>query len=119
MKLCDIAKELNLENLTRELSLSATPEIGRAYVSDLLSDVMGNAPAGGILVTVQVHLNVVAVAVHADLAAVIFALDRKPDEITRQRAVQENIILLASREPAFDIAGKLYALGMRGDTSCD
>ena len=51
MKLCDIAKELNLENLTLELDLSGAPEISRAYVSDLLSDVMGNAPAGGILVT--------------------------------------------------------------------
>lgn len=110
---------MNLENLTGELSLATAPEINRGYASDLLSDVLGNAPAGGVLITVQVHMNVVAVAVHANLAAVIFALGRKPDETTRQRAAQENIILLSSQEPAFDLAGKLYALGMRGDISCD
>jgi hypothetical protein len=119
LNLCDLAQKLALENLTPEIPLDSRPEIGRAYVSDLLSDVLGNAPSGGVLITVQVHLNVVAVAVHADLAAVIFALGRTPDETTRERAARENIVLLVSREPAFDIAGKLYALGVRGADSCD
>lgn len=112
-------QQLELENLTPEIALDNVPEITRGYVSDLLSDVLGNAPAGGILITVQVHLNVVAVAVHADLTAVIFALGRKPDEATRERAVQENIVLLASPKPAFDLVGRLYALDIRGAIPCD
>jgi len=118
VNLSTLIQQLNLENITPEIDIDNAPEIKRGYASDLLSDVMGNAPAGGILVTVQVHLNVVAVAVHADLAAVIFALGRRPDESTRERAAQENIILLVSHEPAFDIVGKLYALDIRGEDPC-
>ena len=118
MILSELAQQLDLENLTPEIDLSSVPPVQNGYASDLLSDVLGNAPAGGVLVTVQVHLNVVAVAVHAELAAVIFALDRRPDEATRQRAVLENIVLLASKEPAFEIVGKLYALGVRGLSVC-
>lgn len=119
MNLRTLVEELTLENLTPELSLTDDKDIRRGYVSDLLSDVLGNAPAGGLLITVQVHLNVVAVAVHADLAAVIFALGRKPDPATRDRAVHEGIVLLSSQEPAFDVVGKLYALGIRGIDSCE
>lgn len=119
MNLSNVVQQLALENLTPEIDLSGVVFKHRGYVSDLLSDVLGNAPAGGVLITVQVHLNVVAVAVHADLAAIIFALGRLPDEATRERAVQENIVLLASKEPAFDIVGKLYALGLRGDAPCE
>lgn len=114
MNLAAIAEELGLENITPEVTMDKLPDIRFGYASDLLSDVLAHAPGGGILVTVQVHLNVVAVAVHAELAAVIFALERRPDEVTRQRAAEEGICLLVSKEPAFDIVGKLYALGLRG-----
>ncbi len=118
LNISTLVEQMKLENLTPEIDLTALPEIKRGYVSDLLSDVLGNAPAGGILVTVQVHLNVVAVAVHAELTAIIFALGRKPDETTRDRALQERVVLLASEEPAFDIVGKLYALDIRGAAPC-
>ncbi len=114
VNLQDIARELGLENLTPELPLGADREIQGAYVSDLLSDVLANAPKDGVLVTVQVHLNVVAVAVHAELAAVVFAMGRHPDETVRAKAAEEGIVLFASPEPAFEIAGRLYALGLRG-----
>ncbi len=115
MKLADIARKLALKNLTPEINLDRCPDITYGYASDLLSDVLAHAPAGGVLITVQVHMNVVAVAVHADQSAVIFALDRMPDEITRQRAAEEGVCLLGSPESAFEIVGKLYALGLRGD----
>ncbi len=112
---------MNLQELTAALELTAlTPgtspagELRGGYVSDLLSDVLANAPADGVLVTVQVHLNVVAVAVHAGLKAVIFALDRRPEEAVVQRAVQEGIALFCSALPAFEIVGRLYQHGLRG-----
>jgi hypothetical protein len=67
-----------------------------------------------VLVTVQVHLNVIAVAVHAGLAAVIFAQGRVPDEAVRARAVEERIALLGSSRPAFEVVGRLWELGVRG-----
>jgi len=80
----------------------------------LLSDVLAHAPKGGVLVTVQVHLNVIAVAVHAELAAIVFASGRIPDDAVRAKAVEEGIALYGSERSAFDIVGRLYELGVRG-----
>lgn len=114
MNLNQLAGELGLENLTPGVAADATRDIVAGYASDLLSDVLAHGPEGGVLVTVQVHLNVVAVAVHAGIAAVIFALDRRPDEDTRRRAEEEGVVLYASPLDAFEIVGRLYALGLRG-----
>ena len=112
MNLNEIARVLELELLTPGIALDADVKAG--YVSDLLSDVLANAPRGGLLVTVQVHLNVIAVAVHAELAGVIFAGGRMPDETVRKKAAEEGIALLVSRESAFEVVGRLYGLGLRG-----
>ena len=112
MKLAEIARELGLECLTPQLGGDA--EVAGGYASDLLSDVLAGAPKGGVLVTVQVHLNVVAVAVHAELAGVIFAGSRMPEAPVIERAVEEGIALYVSKECAFDVVGRLYALGLRG-----
>lgn len=114
MNLNELVNALHLENLTPELNIDSGQAITRAYASDLLSDVLAHGPKGGLLVTVQVHLNVVAVAVHAELAAVIFALGRKPDELVRSKAIEEGIALFSSEETAFNLAGRLYELGLRG-----
>jgi hypothetical protein len=90
------------------------PDITKGYASDLLSDVLANAPSGGVLVTLQVHLNVIAVAGHAGLAAVIFSSDRKPDAEVIAKAEEEGIALFVSPDDTFDLAGRLYVLGLRG-----
>ena len=115
MTLGDITARLGLETLTPELSLNDSVEVTRGHASDLLSDVLANAPSGGVLVTIQAHMNVIAVALHADQAAVIFTQGMRPEENVRQKAVQEGLALLASADTTFEIAGKLYALGLRGE----
>jgi hypothetical protein len=115
MRLTDLAEQLNLTSLTPDLAIAGEAEIQKAYVSDLLSDVIGNAPSGGVLVTVQVHANVVAVASLATQQAIIFALDRQPDELTCTKAQEEGIHLFSSPQSAFDIAGQLYMAGLRGE----
>jgi hypothetical protein len=114
MKLQELATAMNLRNLTPELSDRLSSPVRGGYVSDLLSDVLAHAPAGGVLVTVQVHLNVVAVAVHASLAGVVFAHGREPDEAVVRRAVSEGVPLFASGETAFDLVGRMHAAGLRG-----
>lgn len=114
MKLREIIRTLELEDLTPELADAYDVEITRGYASDLLSDILANAPAGGLAVTVQAHMNTVAVALHARLAAVILASARRPDDQVCERAVEEKVPLLLSREGAFDVVGKLYSAGMRG-----
>lgn len=114
MTLYDIAQQLEFTYLTPDLQLDASHEITRGHVSDLLSDVIANAPGDGVLVTIQVHMNVIAVALHADVAAVIFAGGMEPDEAVKNRAIQEEIPLFSSQQSSFDVVGQLYGLGLRG-----
>jgi hypothetical protein len=114
MKLDDIAKQLDLTLLTPETPDAEEAEITRGYASDLLSDVLAHAPEGGVLVTLQVHLNVIAVASHAELAAVIFAGGRRPEEDVITKATAEDITLYASADDTFDVVGHLYGLGVKG-----
>jgi hypothetical protein len=114
MTLGDIATKLGLEVLTPELPIEGSAEMERAHASDLLSEVLANAPSGGLLLTIQVHMNVVAVALHAGLAGVVFTGGMRPEEAVRIRAVQEGLPLLCTPEATFDAAGRLYELGLRG-----
>ena len=114
MTLGELATQLEWEHLTPELDEAAERPVEYAYATDLLSDVLGCAPHGGVLITIQAHLNAVAVAVHAEQAAVVFASGRRIDDKVRARAVEEGIPLYGSTDTAFDVAGKLYALGLRG-----
>lgn len=113
MTLGDIAAALDMENLTPELSVNGGAEVSRAHASDLLSEVMANAPSGGLLLTIQAHMNVIAVALHSGLAAVVFTSGVRPEEGVRLRAVKEGLPLLGTSETTFDAAGKLYAMGLR------
>jgi hypothetical protein len=92
---------------------SARPSY-QAYASDLLSDVLANAPSGGVLLTIQVHMNVIAVAVHAGLAGVVFTGGMRPDAAVTAKAGEEGLALFATTACTFDAAGGLYALGLRG-----
>ena len=126
MRLREIAQILDLEELTAPLvpllepgsdapgEAINDPDITMGYASDLLSDVLANAPAGGVLLTLQVHLNVIAVASHAGLQAVIFSCGRRPDDEVIERAAGEGLALFASRADTFELAGRLYELGVRG-----
>ena len=114
MNLTDIVSKLELKTLTPKNPSIASPEITSAYVSDLLSDVLANAPKNALLVTVQVHANVIAVAVHANLSGVIFAANRRPEKIVIDKAADQGIPLFSSNESAFQVAGRLYTLGLRG-----
>ena len=114
MKLSEICRQLELRSLTPELTEERDVVCGHA--SDLLSDVLANAPDGGLLVTLQVHLNVIAVALHASLAGVIFTTGMVPEEAVRQKAVAERLPLFAAGQSTFEVAGRLYALGLRGCT---
>lgn len=114
MKLDDMARELALVELAPPAVASRAADITRGYASDLLSDVLANAPAGGVLVTLQVHLNVVAVASHADLAAVVFAGGRRPDPDVVRKAADEGLALYVTEDDAFEVIGRLYESGVKG-----
>ena len=113
MKLGDITRQLGFTNLTPQVAADDRT-VSAGYASDLLSDVLAHAPRGGLLVTVQIHLNVIAVAVTAELAAVVFASNRRPEPDVVQKASEEGVALYVSAAPTFEVVGKLYGLGLRG-----
>ena len=112
MNLETIARELHLKDLTPGLAGAEAAEVTAGYASDLLSDVLANAPEGGVLVTLQVHLNVVAVAGHAELAGVIFSSGRAPEAEVIAKAVDEDLHLYATDADTFEVVGRLFALGV-------
>ncbi len=84
------------------------------YVSDLLSDVIARAEEGDVWITVQRHVNIVAVARLKGLAGVVLVGGREPDPDTLARADQEAVPLVTTPLGAFEAAGRLYHLGVRG-----
>jgi hypothetical protein len=58
MRIKEVAEKLGL----KILSAGTDQEVLSGYVSDLLSDVIANAEEGCLWITVQRHLNIIAVA---------------------------------------------------------
>jgi len=106
MKVNDLRDMLSLQVLTEGVSLDA--EVLGGYVSDLLSDVMANAKEGDIWITLQTHLNIVAIASLKGITGIIIVNGRRPDEETLKKASEEGIPIMSTKESAFEVAGKLY-----------
>lgn len=112
MKLADICERLGLEVKSGCDRLGS--EVMGGYVSDLLSDVIANAREGDIWITLQGHENIVAVAALNNLAGIVIINGRKPFEETLIKAEEKNVPIMLSELSAFEIAGRLYELGLRG-----
>lgn len=110
MKLIEIIKSLDLKVRCGEGQLDR--EVTGGCASDLLSNVIAIAKPGNVWITMQVHVNIVAVAVLKELAAIIIVQGREPAEDTLRKATEERVTILVSDLPAFETAGKLYALGV-------
>ena len=88
-------------------------EITCGYACDLLSWVMSHGASGMAWITVQTHMNVVAVATLMDMAAVIAPEGIRFEEEVIRKASEEGIALLESEKTAFELSGLLYAQGVR------
>lgn len=108
MKLKEIIEKLKLKVLTGKDRLDA--EVSGGYTSDLLSDVMANSREGNLWITLQTHLNIVAVAKLKDLAGIIIVNNRQPDQETIKKAEEEKVPLLTTELTSFKISGKLFEL---------
>lgn len=111
MQLQEIVNNLSLEVKTASLDLDR--EVTGGYISDLLSDVIGNSKDGNIWITLQTHQNIIAVAALRNLSGIIFVNKRNPDADTLQKANEQKIPLMSSSLPAFELVGRLYSLGIR------
>jgi len=111
MTLLSLVEALELEKFSANPDLSG--EVTGGYAGDLLSDVLARGEPGMIWVTLQTHPNVAAVASLKELSAVILVGGRRPEERTMEKAEEEGLILLGSPLSTFELAGRIYELGVR------
>ncbi len=110
MTVGELVTALQLRVLTGQAEQTA--EVTGGYASDLLSCVMARARAGNVWVTLQAHVNVVAVASLLGLAAVIVAEGIEPDAATCARAEAEGVVLLSSPLTTYAVVAELSRLGI-------
>ena len=82
------------------------------YVCDLLSWVMARGQPGMAWVTVQTHLNVIAVASLHEMACVILPDGIVMEEAVLDKARAEGIAVITSPLSAYRICGLLSAAGL-------
>ncbi len=80
------------------------------YCGDLLSWVMGKAPADGAWFTIMSNLNVAAVAALTDVACVVLTEDVAPDDPLLRKARVQGVNLLGSGRSTYDCAARLAVL---------
>lgn len=102
MKVSEFAEKLKMSILTDGNGLSK--EIRGMYICDLLSWTMAHAKKGDAWVTVHTHVNIVAVAVMADISCIIIPEEIEVEESTLKKAAQEGIEVLRTPKSAFEIA---------------
>ncbi len=110
----EIVEKLGLETVC-SVPLANRPIAG-GYAADLLSCAMKGAKKDFLWVTLQSHLNVVAVASLLNLAGVIITEGNRPDPETIARADQEKVPLIITPKTTFTVVGELTLLGVRGET---
>lgn len=87
-------------------------EVTCGYTCDLLSWVMAHGDEGMAWVTVQTHMNVVAVAMLSEMACVILPENIDMDQDSLEKAVEEGLCVLKSPLSAYAICGKMAAAGI-------
>lgn len=112
MTLEEVIQALGLKILTETKDFSQV-HVNGGYASDLLSCVMSGAKRGNVWLTLQAHINIVAVAALLDLSAVIITENAQPDEATVAKANQQEVTLLSTTQETYTLAGKLWAIGIQ------
>ncbi len=85
-------------------------QVKGGYTGDLLSDVVAKASEGSVWITVQKHVNIIAVAALRSLPAIIVCGGREVPEETLAVARREGITVLSAEDNAFEVSGQLYCL---------
>lgn len=109
---------MTIDTLAKHLSLTeiCVPhperEVTGVYIGDLLSWVMGRAPADSAWITIMSNVNVCAVASLADVACVIMAESVIPDPPASQAAKKRGVNIFSSEKTSYMLASELTALGL-------
>ncbi len=108
----ELMAKLDLKQLTAVENMDG--EITDGCVCDLLSWVMARGEADMAWITVQTHLNVVAVACLHDFACIIIPEDIEVPKPTLDKANEEGMIMFSSSKTAYKLCCEMHALGIEG-----
>jgi predicted transcriptional regulator len=109
MMLQELAQKLDLKLVTAPFDR----EVGGVYISDMVSDVIANAKAGDLLVTVQIHSNVIAAANLLDLCGIVVTQDKQPGDDVIRLAEKAEIPIYSTALNRWQMATRLYEAGVR------
>ena len=84
--------------------------ISYAYVSDLLSDVMGHCGDESVLVTIQNHLNTIAVCTLCGIEAIVVCHGRPVPDDMKAAAEREGVAIVVTGLSQFEAALALRTL---------
>ena len=109
MKISEFERLAGVKCLTGEYE---DREIKSGYTCDLLSHVMGKGQADMAWITVQTHMNVIAVASLLDFACVIIPENLPVEAPIIEKAKDEDIIILSSDKTAYELVTILAESGV-------
>ncbi|MDR1939726.1 MAG: hypothetical protein LBQ40_02905 [Clostridiales bacterium] len=96
----DVKKLIEILN-AETINFSENREITTGYCGDFLSFVISKAPVGAAWFTVMSNVNVAAVALLAEVPAVVLCEGVKPDEGLSARCKAEGINLISTELDAY------------------
>lgn len=88
-------------------------EIEGVYIGDLLSIVMSKAKKNFAWITIQTHINIVAVAELLELACIIVVENMDVDNETLDKAKELNIPIFKTSGSAYQMACRMSDMGIR------
>ena len=111
MTIAELIQKTGATALTKDIPMDREVESG--YTCDLLSWVMAHGTPGMAWITVQTHMNVIAVATLHEMSCVVIPENGKVAPDVCEKAEQEGIAVLSAPMSAYEISGVLYASGVK------
>jgi predicted transcriptional regulator len=109
MKVQELAERLELKAATRVFPRDVTG----VYISDMVSDVIANAKAGDLLLTAQVHANVIAAANLVDVCGIVVTQGKAIGDDVVKMAEKAEIPVFTTALSRYQMATRLYEAGIR------
>nr|WP_201756903.1 DRTGG domain-containing protein [Isachenkonia alkalipeptolytica] len=108
VKVKDLLKEENFRIIAGEEGIEK--ELQGVYIGDLLSWVMAHLQENEAWITIQSHVNVIAVGVLNDAACILLAEGASLDEDAKKKANEENLAVIETNLTAYELAVKVNKL---------
>ena len=104
MTVKELAERLSLKTLSAP---DESREVLGCYAGDLLSWVMGRAQADDAWVTIMTNVNIVAVAMLADVSCVVIAESAEIEKDVVEKATEKGINLYTSDKTVYQLCAEI------------